>query len=116
MVELVRDHFTAVLIIMSYIPVISMHQPSGEGKLQISGSSTNRFIEMATIGFLLPDSSHIVLQIFDLEGSVVLQRTGYFDAGEHHFLLNRSDFPESGMYLYRIESAHGSAFRRIMLY
>ncbi|MDX2133312.1 MAG: T9SS type A sorting domain-containing protein [Saprospiraceae bacterium] len=100
---------------MSYLP--SSHATAvPESDMRIHAGSTNRFIEMATIRFHLPASAQATLRVMDQTGQTVCVKSGQFDTGDNHFLLHRDDLPESGLYLYRIETTYGSGIRKIMLY
>jgi len=102
---------------MSHLPsTSSLGSAASDGGMHIHAGSTNRFIEMATILFHIPAASNVVLRVYDQSGQTVHQRDEQFEPGDNHFLLHRSDLPESGLYLYRLETAFGAGIRKIMLY
>ena len=102
---------------MSHLPSsTSLGSAASDGGMHIHAGSTNRFIEMATILFHIPAASNVVLRVYDQSGQTVHQRDEQFEPGDNHFLLHRSDLPESGLYLYRVETAFGAGIRKIMLY
>ncbi len=72
----------------------------------------NPFTTNTTIPFYLPQSSTIVLQIFDAKGRTVLKEQQAFEAGFQDYLLEKN-LNGSGLYFYRLESNFGTATGRM---
>jgi hypothetical protein len=87
-----------------------------EGGVALLPNSPNPFIEMTLLWFRLPEAAEVALRIMDSHGRVVHARTGYYEGGENHLVLQRADIREPGIYLYRIETPFGSASRRLVMY
>lgn len=80
--------------------VESSFPPSGGYALQ--QNYPNPFNPTTTIRFLLPQRSHVTLQVFDVLGREVTTLVdGELNAGEHSVVFNAKDLP-SGSYLYRL--------------
>ncbi|MEZ4919784.1 MAG: T9SS type A sorting domain-containing protein [Saprospiraceae bacterium] len=87
-----------------------------EPVLQLYPNSPNPFVEMTLLWFSIPESASINLMVLDSHGHVVAHKNGYFEAGENHIVLQRSDIREPGIYMYRLETPFGSASRRLVMY
>lgn len=75
----------------------------------------NPFNPSTTISFQLPFGSEVGMRIYDLLGRTVDSRDfGFLPAGSHAFTYDASRLA-SGVYFYRIESASGSATRKMSL-
>jgi len=72
----------------------------------------NPFSTHTTIPFYLPQSSTILLQIFDANGRIVLEDKKFFDAGFQDYQLEKG-LAQSGLYFYRLESINGIASGRM---
>ena len=83
--------------------------------VEILRNGPNPFIEMTLLWFKLPSPSTVVLRIFDSIGREVSSKSGLYQAGENHVVLHRSDLSEPGLYSCRIETAYGSAHRKMMM-
>ena len=75
----------------------------------------NPFNPSTTIRFDLPESAHVRLRVFDALGREVrVLLDGIRAAGAHEVVFDASDLP-SGTYFYRLETAHGSFVRPMLL-
>lgn len=72
----------------------------------------NPFTATTTIPFYLPQSSTIILQIFDAKGRIVLKEEKAFEAGFQDYQLEKR-FDGSGLYFYQLESNFGTASGRM---
>jgi hypothetical protein len=99
------------------------YQAQSEGETAVADpvvsllpNSPTPFIEMTLLWFRLPEASDVTLRILDSHGHVVSSKSGYFEKGENHMVLQRADIREPGIYLYRLETPFGSASRRLVMY
>ncbi|MBU6343305.1 MAG: T9SS type A sorting domain-containing protein, partial [Bacteroidetes bacterium] len=74
----------------------------------------NPWSTQTAIGFDLPEAGAVHLEVFDLNGRLLLNKNGNFEKGHNRIQLKRSDLPEncSGILVYRLESAQTSASGR----
>jgi len=72
----------------------------------------NPFSANTTIPFYLPQSSTLILQIFDGNGRIVFKDEQVFEAGYQDYQLENG-LGQSGLYFYRLESAYGTAVGRM---
>lgn len=91
-------------------------QPISDIGLELMQNAPNPFIEMTLLWFNLPANTDVTLRVFNSQGHEVCTKAGFFEKGENHILLRRSDLNEPGMYSYQLESAFGIASRRLMMY
>jgi hypothetical protein len=80
----------------------------------------NPFNPKTSIGYSLPENSHVTLRVYDLRGSLVTTLVdGQIEAGDHVAVWNgRGDSGRgvaSGMYFARIESTHGVLTSKMVL-
>jgi hypothetical protein len=81
----------------------------------ILSSYPNPFNAAATITFVLPQSDHVRLNVFDLSGRAVATLTdAVYSAGEHRLNVDASRWP-SGTYLYRLETSSSSVQKKMVL-
>jgi hypothetical protein len=81
-------------------------QPGGE--LALLGNRPNPYRGSTSIDFILPRSSRVDLEVFDLQGRLVAKRDyGTLAAGTSHVSFNAKSL-RSGIYPYRIRVRDGS--------
>ena len=59
------------------------------------------------IEFSLDTPSTTQLKIYDMQGRMVFSRSRSWERGEQQWKLDRTDLPESGMYIYELSLADG---------
>jgi hypothetical protein len=75
----------------------------------------NPFNPRTTIGYDLPEASHITLTIYTITGQrAAVLVNAYQGAGRHTVLLDGSTFA-TGVYLHRLEAGSSAATRRFVL-
>jgi hypothetical protein len=87
-----------------------------DGGVQLLPNSPNPFVEMTLLWFSLPSATDVLLRIFDGLGREVAVKSGTFFAGENHMVLQRAELAEPGLYTYQLETVHGIARRKLMMY
>ena len=80
----------------------------GGGELALLGNRPNPYRGSTSIDFILPRSSRVDLEVFDLQGRLVAKRDyGTLAAGTSHVSFNAKSL-RSGIYPYRIRVRDGS--------
>lgn len=86
--------------------------PSG---VVLEGNYPNPFNLQTTISFLVPETAHMRLVVYDMLGrQVVVLVDGVRAVGTHEAVFDGSGLP-SGTYLYRLETLRGVEARRMVL-
>ncbi len=81
----------------------------------LHGAYPNPFNPSTSISFDLPESCHLSLTIYDLQGRVVAELVdGVRDAGTHEINWNASGMA-SGLYFYRLEAGEFTASGKMVL-
>jgi len=75
----------------------------------------NPFAERTTIGFTLPERGEATLTIFDTDGRVMKSIRSSYDKGYNQVSIERSELPTSGMLYYKLETATGTAVRKMIV-
>ncbi len=84
-------------------------------EFQVRGAYPNPFNPETTLRFDLPQTAHLSLGIYDLQGRKVADLlAGTLDAGSYQITWNAAGFP-SGTYLYQLNSDLGHASGRLVL-
>lgn len=85
------------------------------GSFVLGQNYPNPFNPSTTIEFELPRSSEVQFEVFDVLGRSVERRDlGQLQAGGHRIEYEAVDLP-SGVYLYRVSTAHGSKTNKMVL-
>ncbi|MFC1553873.1 S8 family serine peptidase [candidate division KSB1 bacterium] len=102
---------------------ISTYGGGGGGKVsakiptmfELEQNFPNPFNPVTTIRFKLPQSSEVVLTVYDATGKEVARLVdGYVPAGYHNVQWDATNFA-SGMYIYRIQAGSFNAIKRMTL-
>ena len=64
----------------------------------------NPFVDVTSIGFKLSQAQNVKLTLFAQDGRVVEKREKYYPPGTHYELFHGRQFPERGVYFYRLET------------
>ncbi|MFK7979642.1 MAG: T9SS type A sorting domain-containing protein, partial [Saprospiraceae bacterium] len=75
----------------------------------------NPFKEQTTIGFQLPDAGSVTLTILDVQGSVLLQETKDFAAGNQQWLIEGQSLTSKGVLYYQLVTDNELLTRKMML-
>ena len=63
--------------------------------------SPNPVTSDAVVSFILLENNNVMIEVYDLLGSVVYQRNDYFSEGENHLTLDTKNYP-NGSYSCRL--------------
>lgn len=81
----------------------------------LSQNYPNPFNPATTITYTLPESGHVAITVFGINGrQIALIENGYRTAGSHSVTWDATGLA-SGVYLYRIQAGDYSAVRRMLL-
>ncbi len=75
----------------------------------------NPFKETTMIGFNLPESGVVTLEIFDVSGRLIHNVKGEYATGYNQFNVNRSELPNAGILYYRVNTATDSKTKKMIL-
>ncbi|MCC6723840.1 MAG: T9SS type A sorting domain-containing protein [Saprospiraceae bacterium] len=82
---------------------------------QLYQNQPNPFAEQTTIGFMLPERGEATLTILDTDGRVVKSLHRQFDKGFNQVVMERSEFQSNGVLYYKLETAYGTAVRKMIV-
>jgi len=75
----------------------------------------NPFANETEIAFQMPQATVATLSVFDVSGKMILQQSIDAIKGYNKFSLSANDLPEGNLYYYRLESAVGTATKKMVL-
>jgi hypothetical protein len=75
----------------------------------------NPFTHGTIISFQLPEACEATVTIFDISGRVVKRFRGNYRAGKQDVRVNAREFPQSGVYLYKLETDQFTATKKMVL-
>ena len=84
-------------------------------RFTLAQNNPNPFGDITKIGFTLPASGHVTLDVIDVNGKRVYQNTGYFDAGQNEFILSTKNLNGSGIYYYSVTTESNKKTRRMIV-
>ncbi len=99
-------------------PVLEFSNPTNtqtSAGFQLYQNQPNPFAERTTIGFTLPERGEATLTIFDTDGRVMKSIRSSYDKGYNQVSIERSELPTSGMLYYKLETATGTAVRKMIV-
>jgi len=79
------------------------------------GNQPNPFNGETVISFELPEAGDITLAVYDLSGRLVYERDAYFYKGYNQMAVTRQDLGVTGLLVYQIRTAHGTATQRMLV-
>ncbi len=74
----------------------------------------NPFADNTEVRFSLPGQSDVTLTVFDVAGRELLRKVSNYEGGSHTILLNSGELSSTGVMYYKLESAYGTASRRMI--
>ena len=75
----------------------------------------NPFANKTVIGFHLPTGDDASLTLSDASGKTLKVIRGYYSAGYHQVIIDRSELPVQGVVFYRLQTSQHSAVRKMIL-
>ena len=79
------------------------------------GNQPNPFNGETTISFELPEAGDITLVVYDLSGRQIYEKNAYFYKGYNQMAVTRQDLGVTGLLVYQIRTAHGTATQRMLV-
>ncbi len=83
---------------------VKIVSPAGSSAFTVWQNQPNPFNDATIIPFELNEPAQIILEVFDLSGRVLLERSGQFGVGAHQFELRKDQLPGSGLMYYRVSN------------
>jgi hypothetical protein len=85
-------------------------------KMQLFQNQPNPFDDNTVIGFVMPETTEAVLNVYDQSGRRVHSITGNYAAGYHTIALDRSVLRTSGVYHYELVTATERLTRKMVVF
>ncbi|MCF8239119.1 MAG: T9SS type A sorting domain-containing protein [Saprospiraceae bacterium] len=79
------------------------------------GNQPNPFNGETIVSFELPEAGDVLMTVFDLGGRQLLQRNGYYYKGYNQLSINRNELGTTGLLIYQVSTAHGTATQRMII-
>lgn len=79
------------------------------------GNQPNPFTGETIISFELPEAGDVQLVVYDLSGRKLLERSSYYYKGYNQLSVNRNELGVTGLLIYQINTAHGTATQRMIV-
>jgi hypothetical protein len=77
-------------------------------------NNPNPFSATTSIGFTLPESGTVYLNIYDITGKVIKTYTGEYPKGKNEIMLSAEDFNAQGVMFYELEASGMKAVRKMI--
>jgi len=74
----------------------------------------NPFNDNPEVRFNLPAATQVTFSVFDVNGRILMRNTSDYEGGSHSILLTREDLASTGVMYYKIETAFGTASRKMI--
>ena len=74
----------------------------------------NPFADNTEVRFSLPGQSDVTLTVYDVAGKELLRKVSNYEGGSHTILLNSGELSSTGVMYYKLESAYGTASKRMI--
>ena len=78
-------------------------------------NTPNPFADHTNIGFDLTVSSEVSLDIFNLQGALLKQFKGKYEAGYNEMVIQKSDLASNGVLIYQLTTPNGVASKKMIL-
>ena len=90
-------------------------QPKIPEKDKLYQNYPNPFNPMTTIEYDLPEASNVTISIYNIQGRLVANLVNEHQQPGHHYITWHAGNQPSGIYLYKMQTDHFSAVRKLML-
>ncbi len=77
-------------------------------------NSPNPFNDATTIGFILPEKTKAIFEVYNLQGHLLREIEGVYQSGYHQILLTKEELGESGVLIYQIKTEHGVLTKKML--
>ena len=74
-----------------------------EEGFEVMGNTPNPWNNETFINFYIPAEGQVRIKLRDMTGKLVLDRKQVFGKGKHHFTIQSSDIPVSGLLIYELQ-------------
>ena len=83
--------------------------------LVVYQNNPNPFIENTTIGFDLSEAGTVGLEVYDMNGRLLISESRYFEKGNNSFVIDGSQLTTSGVLSYTISTADQKVHKKMVL-
>ena len=84
------------------------------GEFVLLQNVPNPFLHSTDIGFVLPDASDVTLNVFDVNGRLLMSNTDTYTGGSHTITLNKDQLSVTGVMYYTVETAFGTSTKKMI--
>ena len=81
----------------------------------LAQNTPNPFATSTSIGFSLSEKSEVVLEIFNLQGALLKQIKGSYEAGHHQLTIQKSELSGAGVLIYQLTTPTGIASKKMIV-
>lgn len=85
-----------------------------QGSFELFQNRPNPFAGATEISFNLPEASTVTLKIYDVNGRVLYTQTGAYAQGVNAISIEKAALEAKGVFYYQVETAKGSATRKMI--
>ncbi|MEL6923946.1 MAG: T9SS type A sorting domain-containing protein, partial [Bacteroidota bacterium] len=97
------------------LPQLLFGSEEGASAFTLYQNRPNPFDQETLISFQLPEAATVTLQVYDVTGQLLRSTQLEASKGWNDWRLSANELPQQGIYYYRLESAFGSATRKMIL-
>jgi len=90
-------------------------EPLEFNAFKLDQNKPNPFTNETVIGFEIPSDSKATLTVFNLDGKVLVQQEKFYQAGQNQITISKKDLNASGVLYYQLDTAFGSATRKMIV-
>ncbi len=78
-------------------------------------NTPNPFTNSTAIRFVLPEAQDVSIEVFDINGNLLLSENRYFKKGMNSFEISKSKLSTSGVYYYSVKIAESKITKKMIL-
>jgi len=94
---------------------LNFEKVAASKQFELYQNTPNPFATHTNIGFELTEASDIVLDIFNLQGGLLKQIKGNYEAGYHTLTIKKTELARNGILLYQLTTPTGTASKKMMI-
>ena len=103
----IADEVSTIVLNFEAVPV--------SNSFNLYQNTPNPFADHTNIGFDLTISSEVTLDIFNLQGALLKQIKGQYEAGYHKIAIQKSDLTSNGVLIYQLTTPNGVVSRKMIV-
>ncbi len=83
-------------------------------KFVVYQNTPNPFRNNTSIRFTLSKSQEVFVEVFDINGNLILSESRYFDKGINSFNISESELGAGGVYYYSVKTSEGTITKKMI--